>query len=172
MQVKRLTVLILLMVLVFVLSGCTQKYSSSSDTQDQFSGKLNIPDKIIIYAEGKQKQITKNSDKFEQVLFDRINQLVEIRIPKHFSTARCEISDADLKEVHSYAVEFVYNKPQNTTINNGKAEKIEFTEILFPLSKKWENITFIKQKDNYAIPVGLHENLDYLVKASIDLLKK
>lgn len=158
MQIKKTVSIILLLVMIFSLSGCREKFSSS----------LNTPDKINIYTEGKQKQITKNGDEFEQILFDRITELVNIKVPKDWSAIKSTISDNDLKEVKAHAVEFIYNKPQSTTINYGKKEKIEFTEVVFPLSEKWENTAFIKKEDNTYVPVGVRENLDYLVKDSID----
>lgn len=44
---------------------------------------------------------------------------------------------------------------------------ILFTEILFPLSEKWQNTAFVKTKENSYTPIGLNENLDYLVKLSV-----
>lgn len=171
MQLKKILPIVLLIVLIFTLSACNGKFSRGVNTSDTFSSNLNTPDKINIYAEGKVKQITKNGDKFEQVLFDRINELVNIKIPKDFSTALLSLSDRDLKEIKSYTVEFIYNKPQSTTIDYGKKEMIQFTEIIFPLTEKWENTALIKKKNNTYIPVGLRENLDYLVRSSIDVLK-
>jgi predicted small lipoprotein YifL len=157
MHVKKYIAIILILVLLFTLAGC----------KDKFSGSLSIPDKINIYSDGKQKQISKNGDKFDRTLFNRINELVDIKIPKDLSTLKCIISDNDLKEVKGFAVEFIYSRPQSVTINYGKKEKIEFTEIVFPLTEKWQNAAFIKKKDSTYVPVGLRENLDYLVKAAI-----
>ncbi|MDF2884640.1 MAG: hypothetical protein K0R54_5209, partial [Clostridiaceae bacterium] len=112
---------------------------------------------------GKQKQLTKNGSEYDQTLFQRINVLVNIRIPQEFSTMKVEISDNDIKEFKGYAVEFVYNKIQTIAIDN---KKVQFTEVVFPLSEKWQNIAFIKMKDNFYTGVGLKENLDYLVKTS------
>lgn len=58
----------------------------------------------------------------------------------------------------------IYNRKR---INYGSKERIEFTEVVFPLIEKWQNTAFIKKKDNAYVPVGLRENLDYLVKAAI-----
>jgi len=153
---KKSISIILLLVVVFALSGCGDKYS----------GSLNPPDKINLYVNGNHKQITKNGEEVDQTLFNRINELVEVRIPKDFSTIQSALTDNDIKEVKGYAVEFIYNKPQSITIEYGEKKKIEFTEIVFPLTDKWQNIAFIKEKDSYT-PIGLRENLDHLVKASL-----
>lgn len=157
MRVKKFISIALFIIAMLVFSGC----------KDKFSGSLNIPDKINICAEGKEKQIVKDGDKFDQALFHRINELVQIRIPKELSVLEGEFSDKDLKEANVYAVEFIYSKPQSIVINYVRKEKIEFKEIVFPLTERWQNTAFIRKIDNSYVPVGLRENLDYLVKASI-----
>lgn len=159
MKIKKFISIILVVAIVFTFSGCKNKSVSGIS--------LNAPDKINMYANGGQKQITKAGDKYDQTLFDRINVLVNIRMPQEFSIMEGIISENDIEEAKRYAVEFVYDKTQTVTIYNGNKEKVEFTEILFPLSGVHENIAFIKTKDNHYIGVGLKENLDYLVKASV-----
>jgi hypothetical protein len=87
-------------------------------------------------------------------------------MPQELETMKGPISETDIKEAKGYAVEFIYDKPQIITINIGNKEQFQFTEIIFPLSGKWENTAFIKTKDNIYTPVGLKENLDYLIKSS------
>lgn len=156
-RTRKFIVFILMFVMIFALQGC----------KDKFSGSLGVPDKINVYVDGKQKQILKNGDKFDHILFARINELIDIRIPKDLSTLKTVISDNDITEVKGFAVEFIYNKPQSININNGQKEEVEFTEVFFPLTERWQNAAFIKQNDNTYIPVGLRENLDYLVKAAV-----
>ncbi|MBZ9626235.1 hypothetical protein G9F71_025865 [Clostridium sp. FP2] len=159
MKMKKSIPIILLVAIVFTFSGCKDN--------DNLGSGLNTPNKINMYVDGKQKQITKSGDKYDQTLFDRINVLVNIKIPKELSLVKSEISENDIKEVKGYAVEFVYDKPQAVTINNGNEVQVKFTKIIFSLSKKWGNIAFIQTKDNSYIPIGLNENLDYLVKSSV-----
>lgn len=159
MRIKKLLSVVMIFILILTFSGCKNKSASSIS--------LNTPDKINMYVDGKQKQITKSGDKYDQALFDRINALISIRMPQEFSTMEGAISENDIKEAKGYSVEFVYDKAQTVTINNGNKEKVQFLEIIFPLSEKWQNIAFIKTKDNFYSPVGLKENLDYLVKASM-----
>lgn len=116
-----------------------------------------------MYVDGKQNQLIKNGNEHNKTIFDRINVLVNIRIPQEFSTMKGKISDNDVKEFKRYSVEFIYNKVQTVTIDN---KKVQFTEVVFPLSEKWQNKAFIKNKDNIYIGVGIKENLDYLVKTS------
>lgn len=71
-------------------------------------------------------------------------------------------------DARGLSVEFIYDKTQTAEINNGSNKKIQFTEIIFPLGGKWENTAFIKIEDNSYIPVGLNENLDDLVKLSVE----
>ncbi|KZL90415.1 hypothetical protein [Clostridium magnum] len=90
-----------------------------------------------------------------------------------FAFGGCEsksISSVSLNppdKINIYAVEFVYDKPQRLTISNGNKKQVQFTEIILPLSERWQNIAFVKIKDNFYTPIGLNENLDYLVKASV-----
>jgi hypothetical protein len=158
-KIQKSISIILLMSITFAFSGCTNKKNMNNI--------LNTPDKINIYADGKQKQITKSGDKYDQTLFDRINVLVNVKIPQGLYTVKSPISEKDIKEVKGYAVEFVYDKSQTVTINNGNKVQVQFTEIIFPLSERWENTAFIKTKDNFYTSVGLKENLDYLVKLSV-----
>lgn len=157
MKPRNFILTIMMIVMIFTFAGCKNKNTSSD--------KLNPPDKINMYADGEQKQITKKGDKFDQTLFDRINVLIDIRLPQELSTMNGVISDSDVKEFKGYAVEFVYNEMQTVTIDN---KKVQFTEIVFPLSEKWQNSAFIRTKDNIYTGVGLKENLDYLVKASMN----
>lgn len=156
MKIKNPILIILLFVTIFALSGCKINNSIPSIN-------LNQPDKINMYVDGKQNQLTKNGNEHNKTIFDRINVLVNIRIPQEFSTMKGKISDNDVKEFKRYSVEFIYNKVQTVTIDN---KKVQFTEVVFPLSEKWQNKAFIKNKDNIYIGVGIKENLDYLVKTS------
>lgn len=146
------------MAMIFVFPGCMNKRNLNSS--------LNAPNKINMYVNGKQKQITKSGDKYDQTLFNKINVLVNIRMPQELATAKFAVSENDIKDVKGYAVELVYDKPQTLNMNNGN-KQMQFTEIIFPLSEKWENIAFVKTKENFYTPVGLNENLDYLVKSSV-----
>lgn len=159
LKIKKLLSIVMIFVIIMTFSGCMNKSTPSIS--------LKSPDKINMYADGKHKQITKSGDKFDRTLFDRINVLINIRMPQEFSTALSVISENDITDAKKNAVEFIYDKPQITTINNGKSEKVQFSEIIFPLSGDWQNTAFIKTKDNSYIPVDLKENLDYLVKASM-----
>lgn len=158
MKTGKWILIIMVVAIVFAFGGCESKSISSVS--------LNPPDKINIYADGKQKQITKSGDKYDQAIFDRVNFLVNIRIPKELATVKSETSENDIREAKGYAVEFVYDKPQRLTISNGNKKQVQFTEIILPLSERWQNIAFVKIKDNLYTPIGLNENLDYLVKAS------
>lgn len=158
MKGKKVILIFLIISVIFTLTNCKNKSSTAMG--------LNSPDIINMYADGKQEQITKKGDKYEQTLFDRINVLINIRMPQEFSAMLGIISDDDIKEFKGYEVEFVYNKVQTVTIDNVKEE---FTEVVFPLSEKWENTAFIKTNDNSYKGVGLKENLDHLVKAAVKL---
>ncbi|QAT40952.1 hypothetical protein [Clostridium sp. JN-9] len=156
MKIKSLVLVIILFVGTLAFSGCKNKNISSIN--------LNQPDKINMYVSGKQKQLTRNGSDHDKAIFDRINVLVNIRIPEELSAMKGEISDNDIKEFKGYAVEFVYKNVQTVVIDN---KKVQFTEVVFPLSEKWQNTAFIKAKDNFYTGVGLKENLDSLVKASV-----
>lgn len=160
MKTKNLILIFLLIAINFSFLGCNNKKVPSAT--------LNTPSKINLFVNGKQKQITEGGSEFDKALFDRINTLINIRIPKEFSAMEGVMSEKDIKEVKVYAVEFIYDKLQTVTINNGNRVKVEYSEIIFPLSEKWQNTAFIVTKDNSYIPVGLKENLDHLVKASVD----
>ncbi|MGH4118266.1 hypothetical protein [Clostridium sp.] len=157
MKIKKSIPIILLVTIVFTFSGCKNN--------DNLGSGLNTPNKINMYVDGKQKQITESGDKYDQTLFNRINTLVNIKMPQELSIVKSEISENDINDVKRYAVEFIFDKTQTININNGNKEQVEFIEIMFPLSEKWENVAFIKTNKNIYTPVGLKENLDYLVKA-------
>jgi hypothetical protein len=146
--------------MIFALVGYKNKNTSSVS--------LNSPDKINLHVDGKQKQITKNGDKFDQTLFDRIKVLINIRMPQQFSAALCITTQDDIKEAKENSVEFVYDKAQTVAINNNK---VQFTEIFFPLSDKWKNAAFIMENGKLRNIVGIKENLDYLVKVSFGFMK-
>lgn len=156
MKIRNSILTVIIIVIVFTFAGCTNKKAISVS--------LNTPDKINMYADGKQNQITKNGSDYDKTIFDRINLLVNVRMPKDFSAMEGGISDNDIKDFKGYAVEFVYDKVQTTTIDN---RKVKFNEIIFPLGEKWHNTAFIKTTDNFYNGVGIKEDLDYLVKAAV-----
>lgn len=176
MRLKKTMAAILVVAAVLTLGGCKSRDKEALNTSLKDSEKnsavnnlLKTPDKINMNADGKQKQLSKSGDAFEQTLFDRIKFLIDVRLPSELSVMQGAYSDNDIKEVKSFSVEFIYDKPQTITINNGNKTEIEFTSIYFPLGTKWQNTAFIKTKSNYYTPVGIKENLDYLIKASVKL---
>lgn len=159
MKSRNSILVIMIILMIFTFAGCKNKNTSSV--------RLNSPDKINMYADGKQKQISKSGDGYEQTLFERIKSLIDIRIPSELSVAQSVYTENDIKDIKAYSVEFVYDKPQTVTIDNGNKAQVKFTNIYFPLGGKWQNTAFIMIKDNQYTIVGLKENLDYLVKASV-----
>lgn len=156
MKIRNSILAVIIIAIVFAFAGCTNKNATSV--------RLNEPDKINMYLDGKQKQVIKNGSDYDRTLFDRVNFLVNIRMPQNFSAMKGEISDKDIKDFKGYAVEFVYDKVQTTTIDN---RRVKFNEVVFPLGERWRNMAFIKTKENFYEGVGIKENLDYLVKASV-----
>ncbi|MDA8440822.1 MAG: hypothetical protein M0Z55_00380 [Peptococcaceae bacterium] len=145
----------------------THPSSSSVGEPNVQTDSISTPDKIDIYANGSQKEITKNADPFDQKLFDNINRLIMARIPQNISVAQSLLSKSDLENLKEFAVEFKYNNPQTVTVNNGDEIKIQYNDIVFPLSGKWENAAFIKETNNTYLPVGLNEDLNYLVRDAV-----
>jgi hypothetical protein len=156
MKLKNLILTISVIVIVLAFAGCANKKATSIS--------LNAPDKINMYADGKQKQVAKKGSDYEKTLFDRVTFLVNVRMPQSFSAMKGEISDKDIKDFKGYAVEFIYDKVQTTTIDN---KEVKFSEVVFPLGEKLQNTAFIKTTDNFYVGVGIKENLDYLVKTSV-----
>lgn len=156
MKLKDFILTISIIVIIFAFAGCANKNATSIS--------LNAPDKINMYADGKQKQVTKNGSDYDKTLFDKVTFLVNVRIPQNFSVMKGEISDKDMKDFKGYAVEFIYDKVQTTTIDN---KEVKFSEVIFPLGEKWQNTAFIKTTDNFYEGVGIKGNLDYLVKTSV-----
>lgn len=174
MKFRKQIVTVLLIATIFTISGCKNKDKDTlssdlknSEQTNAINNLLKTPNKINMYADGKQKQITKSGDMYEQTLFERIKFLIDIKIPPEFSVSKGIYTETDIKDVKAYSVEFVYDKPQTVTINNGNKTQVEFTNIYFPLGDKWQNTAFIMTKDNQYTLVGLKENLDYLIKASV-----
>lgn len=160
MKFRNAIIGIVIILMIFTLMGCKNKNSSSVS--------LNSPDKINLYVDGNQKQVTKNGDKLNQTLFHRINALINIRMPQQFSAMLGIITQNDINEAKKNSVEFVYDKSQTVTIDNNK---VQFTEIFFPLGDKWQNEAFIMTNGTLCNIVGIKENLDYLVKASFNSVK-
>lgn len=156
MKIKSLILTIIIVGIVFTFSNCANKNVTSIS--------LNIPDKINMYADGKQKQITKSGSEFDKTLLNRVTDLVNVRMPQNFSAMKSEISDTDIKEFKEYAVEFLYDKVQTTTVDN---REVKFYEVVFPLGERWQNTALIKTTNNIYEGVGIKEDLNYLVKAAI-----
>lgn len=53
-------------------------------------------------------------------------------------------------KMKEYAVEYIYDKPKSIANRiDGNIEKIQYTEILFPLSDEWRNSALIKTIDDH-----------------------
>lgn len=156
MKIKNSILMVIIIVIVCAFAGCSNKNAATVN--------LNAPDKINMHANGKQKQVTKNGSDYDKTLFERVNFLVNARMPQKFSAMKGEISDKDIKEFKEYAVEFIYDKVQTATIDS---RDIKFNEIIFPLGERWQNTAFIKITDNFYEGVQIKENLNYLVKVSV-----
>lgn len=146
MKSRNVIIGIMIILMIFALVGCKNKNTSSVS--------LNPPDKINLYVDGKQRQVTKNVDKFDQTLFDRINVLINIRMPQQFFAMLGITSENDIKEAKGTSVEFVYDKAQTVAIDNNK---VQFTEIFFPLGDKWQNEAFIMENGKLLNIVGIKQ---------------
>lgn len=83
------------------------------------SNTLKTPSKINLYYNGEQKEIVRNTNKGSQDVFKDIYELMVFQMPKIIGVDNsCIISDTEVEEIKVYAVEFIYNKPQKTTVNN------------------------------------------------------
>jgi hypothetical protein len=161
LKLKLLTSIILLIAIAFTFTVYKNKKDSYSS--------LSTPDRINIYADGRQKQIIR-SDKNDQVLFNIIYNSVEVKSKGGLSGMLGFYTGNDIKEIKGYGIEFVYNKPQTITVKSGK-QQIQFTEVNFPLSERWKNSVFFKGVDNFYHPMGpitLDNNLDALIKSSVE----
>jgi hypothetical protein len=163
LKIKHSILAIITIVIVFSLVGCVNSSTPNVSGNTLF----NTPDKINLYVNGKQKLIVKNSDKTEQALFDRINALIDIKIPKELFVVKSAFSEDDIKEAKEYSVEFIYSSIQTQNISNENEVQIQFTKVYFPLDEKWENIALIEMNDGSYIPIELMEDLDTFVKAAV-----
>lgn len=149
--------MLLIVTILFVLAGCSSKTN----------GNLHNPDKIIVKVEENQKELEKGKDKYSDVIFDRILELIEIRTSSNLDLVTMEIFDDMIKEAKKNCVILIYNKPVSDILENGNKEKIQYTEFIVSTEKEYENVAFVKEVDGQYIPIGLKENLDYLMKSYI-----
>lgn len=82
MKIRNWSLLFIVVSIVFAFTGCKRTSSVS----------LNVPDKINMYADSKQRQIAKNGSEYEETLFNRINALTNIRLPRELGIVKSEIS--------------------------------------------------------------------------------
>jgi hypothetical protein len=121
-----------------------------------------IPDKINIYKNGEQEQITEVE---QPQSFEQIRRLIVFEKGDMMSGGNPPVSEADVNEMKKYAVEYVYDKPISILINNGndKIEKIKFTSILFPIDEKWNRAAYIQTIDSAYLYIVSRQSLEFSI---------
>ena len=105
------------------------------------------PDKINLYYNEEQSQVTKVED---PQFFDQILRLIVFEKGDMMSGGNAPLSEEEVNEMRKSAVEYFYNKPISIQINNGdgKSESIKFKSILFPIDEKWNGAAYIQTTDS------------------------
>ena len=123
------------------------------------------PYKINLNIQGKQNQIYID-DKHSQSLVKEINKLIIFDMPNTLGLDS-PADKNDVKGIEEFAVEYVYDKPQNISVNNPDIEQVQFIEMIFPLDIKWENQVYIKTKDDLFYFIGNRPDLGALVRSAV-----
>lgn len=153
-------ILLAILLIVFMIYGWNEYHLNNE------SNTLKPPSKINLYYNGEQKEIVRNTNKGGQDVFKDIYELMVFQMPKIIGVDNsCKISNTEVEKIKAYAVEFIYNKPQKTTVNNaGNVNQIQYTEMLFSIGEQHEDNVYIKTIDNSYLFVGTRPNIKYLVK--------
>ncbi|MDK2991617.1 MAG: hypothetical protein PWP48_850 [Clostridiales bacterium] len=121
------------------------------------------PDKIILYYNGEQSQVTKVE---QPQTFDLILRLIVFEKGDMMSGGNPPLSEEEVKEMKKSAVEYIYNKPISIQINNGdgKIETIKFKSILFPIDEKWNGAAYIQTTDSTYLYFVSRPSLDFILR--------
>lgn len=149
--------LLLVTVCLFVFTGC-------SFNSTQVASTLNTPDKIVVYGNGKQMNFFKKDKGFERVF-----ELAKNRIPWHLGAVKLVLSNQEINNIRNNgpAVKLVYNKLQQTKIDNGRDGSIQYKGIIFLTDERWKNIAFLEKDNNSLSPIELYESMNDLVNSLI-----
>ncbi|MET3938920.1 hypothetical protein ABIC22_001732 [Paenibacillus sp. PvP094] len=121
------------------------------------------PDKINLYYNEEQSQVTKVED---PQFFDQILRLIVFEKGDMMSGGNAPLSEEEVNEMRKSAVEYFYNKPISIQINNGdgKSESIEFKSILFPIDEKWNGAAYIQTTDSTYLYFVSRPSLDSILR--------
>lgn len=122
------------------------------------------PDKINLYYNQKQSQITKLE---QPQAYDLIQSLIVFDKGDMMSGGNPPLTAEDVNEMgKSGAVEYVYDEPISIQINNGdeKIERIKFKSILFPIDEKWNGAAYIQATDSTYLYMVSRPNLDFILR--------
>lgn len=160
MKIKKIIPLILVatLLLVIVILGWNKNNKSNE------LNTLKTPSKINLYYNGEKKEIVRNT--LNQDLFGNICELIVFQMPQIVGVDNSSIiSDTVVNEIKTYAVEYIYNKPQNIKVNDGDdVKRVQYTELLFAMSEKHEENVYMKTTDNTYLFIGIRPNIKYMVK--------
>jgi len=121
------------------------------------------PDKINLYYNEEQSQVTKVED---PQFFDQILRLIVFEKGDMMSGGNAPLSEEEVNEMRKSAVEYFYNKPISIQINNGdgKSESIKFKSILFPIDEKWNGAAYIQTTDSTYLYFVSRPSLDSILR--------
>ncbi|WP_433922312.1 hypothetical protein [Paenibacillus taichungensis] len=121
------------------------------------------PDKINLYYNEEQSQVTKVED---PQFFDQVLRLIVFEKGDMMSGGNAPLSEEEVNEMRKSAVEYFYNKPISIQINNGdgKSESIKFKSILFPIDEKWNGAAYIQTTDSTYLYFVSRPSLDSIIR--------
>lgn len=128
------TFLLLFISSVFCLSliGCSQSDTiNGKQLGKPLRNVLSIPDRIILYNQGTQKEIDKSSDNFKKIL-----DLTNKRFHDKLSTARDIIDDNGVGAMNKDGIglEFIYDEVKELSIKGDGFQPFKYNKLYFQIT--------------------------------------
>ena len=156
---KLILVFLIIINALFCFAGCSNTVNT-----------LAVPDKILIFSNGKQEEIDKNNSKFNEII-----NLTNNRFNKKNAVIKEGVSDdlVSMKNEVKLGIEFLYLNKQTSIISGEHKIKLDYNKLFFPLDYKklytdYGNFMYYGDGKYLGGPIGDLTN----AKKIVDLLKK
>lgn len=157
---KLILVFLILINTLFCFTGCSNTVNT-----------IAVPDKILVFSNGKQEEIDKNNSKFNEII-----NLTNNRFNKKNAVIKEGVKDdlISMKDEVKLGIEFLYLNKHTSIINGEHKIKFDYNKLFFPLDYKkpytdYGNFMYYGIDGKYLSgPIGYLTN----AKKIADLLKK
>jgi hypothetical protein len=153
---KKFILFILIIIIIIIFFGC-KKVEEMKITESKY---FELPDRIIIYKNGVQSYIEKNTE-----LYNKIVYLTDKRFERECGLSEEMITKEMINDIkNELAIEFIYSKEMQTTYKCfDYSWNKHYTKILFPLPDSRAIFGDEEKYQNCPWHITIHPEANYLI---------